>query len=244
MNLANPKHATSHQPAPAGAAGLWRRWGGLIIGALVLALLTALVWYLLADTASQKRQVPDAPMLMLPPPPPPPPEPEKLPEPEIEPVKPEVIEPLPTPLEPLEPPKDDTPPSPSQELGDPVTIDGPAQAGTDAFGIPAGAGGGMTGGTGAGGLGSGTYSRYVANALQQGLARDPRTRQLVFEDIQIDLWLDASGKTTRAQLVKGTGNPQADEAVLAMVRELSRIDESPPASQRFPMRVSMKGRRP
>ncbi len=242
MNLANPR---SHRTAPSGAADVWRRWGGLIIGAVVLALLAALVWYLLADTASQKRQVADAPMLMLPPPPPPPPEPEKLPEPEIEPVKPEVVEPEITPVEPLEPPKDDAPPSPSQDLGDPVTMDSAAQAGTDAFGIAAGRGGGMTGGgTGTGGLGSGTYSRYVANALQQGLARDPRTRQLVFEDIQVDLWLDASGKTTRAQLVKGTGNTKADEAVLAMVRELNRIDESPPASQRFPMRVSMKGRRP
>ena len=238
MNLANP---ISHRSPPSGAASVWRRWGGLIIGTVVLALLMALVWYLLSDTASQKRQVADAPMLMLPPPPPPPPEPEKLPEPEIEPVKPEVVEPEPTPVE---PPKDDTPPNPSQELGDPVTMDGPAQAGTDAFGIAAGRGGGMTGGTGAGGLGSGTYSRYIANALQQGLARDPNTRHLVFADIQIDLWLDASGKTTRAQLVKGTGNAKADDAVLAMVRELNRIDESPPASQRFPMRVSMKGRRP
>lgn len=240
----NPAYPRSQPSAPSGAASVWRRWGGLIIGAVVLALLAALVWYLLSDTASQKRQVADAPMLMLPPPPPPPPEPEKLPEPEIEPVKPEVIEPEPTPLEPLEPPKDDAPPTPSQDLGDPVTIDGAADAGTDAFGIQAGRGGGMTGGSGAGGLGSGTYSRYVAHALQQGLARDPRTRQLVFEDIQVDLWLDASGKTTRAQLVKSTGNAKADEAVLAMVRELNRIDENPPASQRFPMRVSMKGRRP
>jgi TonB family protein len=225
------------------AADLWRRWGGLAIGAVVLALLAVLVWYLLSDTASQKRQVADAPMLMLPPPPPPPPEPEKLPEPEPEKIKPEIVEREPTPVESTEPPKDDAPPSPSQDLGDPVTIDGPAQAGTDAFGIAAGRGGGMTGGTG-GGLGSGSYGRYVANALQQALARDPRTRQLTFDDIQIDLWLDAAGKTTRVQLVKSTGNVQSDEAVLAMAREMNRIDEGPPASARFPMRVSMKGRRP
>ena len=241
MNLANP---TPHRSSPVDAAGLWRRWGGLLIGAVVLALLAALVWHLLSDTASQKRQVADAPMLMLPPPPPPPPpEPEKLPEPEPEKIKPEVVEREPTPVESAEPPKDDAPPSPSQDLGDPVTIDGPAQAGTDAFGIGAGRGGGMTGGTG-GGLGSGSYGRYVANALQQALARDPRTRQLTFDDIQIDLWLDAAGKTTRVQLVKSTGNAQSDEAVLAMAREMNRIDESPPASVRFPMRVSMRGRRP
>ncbi len=228
----------------AAPVGLWRRWGGWLIGLLMLALLAALVWRLLADTASQKRVVADAPTLMLPPPPPPPPEPEKLPEPEPEKVKPEVVEPEPKPLEPQEAPKDDAP-SPSKDLGDPVTIDGAAQAGTDAFGIQAGGGGGMTGGGGGGGgLGGGSYARYVASVLQQALARDARTRQLVFDDIQLDLWLGPDGKPSRVQLVRGAGTPDIDDAVLALVRELDRIDERPPASMRFPMRVSMKGRRP
>ncbi|MGO4812099.1 energy transducer TonB [Cupriavidus sp. 2MCAB6] len=221
------------------AAVLWRRWGGLLIGALVIVGLAVLVWRLLSDTASTRREVAATPMLVLPPPPPPPPEPEKLPEPEPEKIKPEVVEPKPA--DPQEAPKDDAPPSPSKDLGDPVTIDGAAQAGTDAFGIQAGSGGGMTGG--GGGLGSRSYASYVSNALQQAFARDQRTRQLAFEDIRIDLWLDADGKATRAQLVRGTGNAQTDEAVLAMVRDF-RADERPPASLRFPMRMSIKGRRP
>ncbi|KDP86534.1 hypothetical protein CF70_006665 [Cupriavidus sp. SK-3] len=218
---------------------MWRRWGGLLIGALVIVGLAVLVWRLLSDTASTRREVAATPMLVLPPPPPPPPEPEKLPEPEPEKIKPEVVEPKPA--DPQEAPKDDAPPSPSKDLGDPVTIDGAAQAGTDAFGIQAGSGGGMTGG--GGGLGSRSYASYVSNALQQAFARDQRTRQLAFEDIRIDLWLDADGKATRAQLVRGTGNAQTDEAVLAMVRDF-RADERPPASLRFPMRMSIKGRRP
>ena len=221
------------------AAVLWRRWGGLLIGALVIVGLAVLVWRLLSDTASTRREVAATPMLVLPPPPPPPPEPEKLPEPEPEKIKPEVVEPKPA--DPQEAPKDDAPPSPSKDLGDPVTIDGAAQAGTDAFGIQAGSGGGMTGG--GGGLGSRSYASYVSNALQQAFARDQRTRQLAFEDIRIDLWLDADGKATRAQLVRGTGNAQTDEAVLAMVRDF-RADERPPGSLRFPMRMSIKGRRP
>ncbi len=239
----NFAHPTTHQRVPSSAKSLWQRWGGYTIGAVALALLAALVWYLLSDTASQKRKVAETPMLMLPPPPPPPPEPEKPPEPTPEKIKPELVEPKPTPVDSPEPPKDDAPPSPSKDLGDPVTINGPAQAGTDAFGIGAGGGGGMTGGRG-GGLGSGSYGRYVANALQQALARDPRTRQLAFDDIQLDLWLDTTGKTTRVELVKSTGNTKSDEAVLAMAREMTRIDETPPASARFPMRVSMRGRRP
>lgn len=227
-------------------SGLWRRWGGVVIGLAILAALAALVWHLLSDTASTKRVVADAPMLMLPPPPPPPPppEPEKLPEPEPEKIKPEVVEREPKPVEPLEPPKDDAPPSPSKDLGDPVTMDSAAQAGNDAFGIQAGSGGGMSGTGAGGGLGSGSYARYVSSLLQQALSRDPRTRQLVFDDIQIDLWLGADGKTTRVQLVRGTGTGEIDDTVLALIRNLDRVDEKPPASLRFPMRVSMKGRRP
>jgi protein TonB len=240
-----PRDASS--PAAARrSAGPWRRWGGWAIGLAVVAALVALVWHLLADTASTRRVVADAPMLMLPPPPPPPPppEPEKPPEPEPEKVKPEVVEKEPKPVEPLEPPKDDTPPSPSKDLGDPVTMDSAAQAGNDAFGIQAGSGGGMSGTGAGGGLGSGSYARYVSSLLQHALSRDPRTRQLVFDDIQIDLWLGADGKTSRVQLVRGTGTPEIDEAVLTLLRGLDRLDEKPPASLRFPMRVSMRGRRP
>ncbi len=226
------------------AGAFWRRWGGVITGAAIAFLLAAALWYLLSDTAGTRREAPETSMLMLPPPPPPPPVPEKPPEPEPEKIKPEITEIKPLPVDqPMEKPMDDKAPSPSQDLGDPVTMNSPAQAGTDAFGIQSGRGGGMTGGAG-GGLGSGSYARYVSNMLQQALARDPRTRQLVFDDIRLDLWLGADGKTTRVQLVQGTGNSQADETVLAMVRQLDRVDERPPASMRFPMRVSMKGRRP
>ncbi|MDC8757975.1 TonB C-terminal domain-containing protein [Janthinobacterium fluminis] len=218
----------------------WRRWGGAATGMVLAGALGALLWYALSDTAATRREVAVPPMLMLPPPPPPPPEPEKLPEPTPEKAVPEVAEPQPSPVE---RPAEDSPPSPQQEAGDPVTMDGAAQAGSDAFGIQAGRGGGMTGGGGGGGLGGATYGRYVANALQQAFARDPRTRQLAFNELRVDLWLDADGKTARVQLVQGTGNAQTDELVLAMVRDF-RADERPPASLRFPARTSIKGRRP
>ena len=225
---------------PSGAAQWWRRWGGAAGGLLLAAALAALVCYLLSDTAATKREVAATPMLMLPPPPPPPPEPEKLPEPVPDKVVPQVSEAEPVPAD---KPMDDAPESPSPEKGDPVTIDGAAQAGSDAFGIQAGRGGGMSGSGAGGGLGAGSYGRYVANALQLAFARDPRTRQLAFNDIRVDLWLDADGKATKALLVQGTGNAQTDEQVLAMVRDF-RADERPPAALRFPARVSIKGRRP
>ncbi|AOY95785.1 hypothetical protein BKK79_29265 [Cupriavidus sp. USMAA2-4] len=225
---------------PAGAAlALLRRRSGAVAGVLVAAGVAALVWHLLTDTASVRREVAATPMLMLPPPPPPPPEPEKLPEPQPEKIKPEVVEPKP--VEPVEAPKDDAPPSPSKDLGDAVTINGDAQAGTDAFGIGAGGGGGMTGG--GGGLGSRSYSAWLSGAMQQAFARDARTRQLAFDDVRIDLWLDADGRAVRVQLARGTGNKSIDDAVLAMLHDF-RAEERPPASLRYPLSMAIRGRRP
>lgn len=221
------------------AVALLRRRGGLIVGGLVVLGLAALFWHLLTDKASMRREVSTPPMLMLPPPPPPPPPQEKPPEPTPEKVKPEVVEPKPA--DPVEPPKDDTPPSPTKDLGDAVTINGDAQAGTDAFGIGAGSGGGMTGG--GGGLGSRSYSAWMATSLQQAIGRDPRTRTLAFDEVRVDIWLDPDGRTTRVQMVRGTGNASIDAEVLAMLRDY-RADEKPPASIRYPMSMGIRGRRP
>lgn len=234
-----------HNPpeSATGRNGL-RRSGGWLIGAALVGALVALLAYLLSGTASTKREVAVTPTLVLPPPPPPPPEPEKLPEPEPEKVEPEIVETEPAPVEPLEQAPDEAPPSPQQDLGDPVTIDGAAQAGNDAFGIAAGRGGGMSGTGRGGGFGEGAYGRYVSTLMQQALASEATTRQLVFDDLQVDLWLDAEGRVTRLSLVRGSGAAETDEAVLAALRAVTRIDEQPPAAMRFPIRLSMKGRRP
>ena len=230
-------------PTPFGlrAAQFWRHRGGTVLGLLAAAVLALLVWSLLSGTASTQRVVATPPMLMLPPPPPPPPEPEKLPEPEKDIVKPEVTEIEPTPVEPVDKPVDDKAPSPSQDLGDPVSINSDAQAGTDAFGIQAGRGGGSTG-TG-GGLGAGSYNSYVSNQLQQVLQRDPRTRSLSLDGLSVDLWMTVDGKLTRLQIARGTGNPEADELILATLRGIDRLDERPPSTLRMPMRLSMRFKR-
>ena len=221
------------------ASALWRRWSAVAIGLAALAAVVTLVWHLLADVAGTKREVSSPPMLMLPPPPPPPPEPEKLPEPTPDKIKPEVA-PEPKPSEQMESPKDDSPPSPAKDLGDPVTIDGAGQAGNDAFGIQAGRGGGTTGG--GGGMG-GSYGRYFGTSIQQAFARDPRTRQLAFDDIRLDVTLDSDGRVSKAVLLQSTGNTKIDEAILTMVREY-KADERPPAAQRYPIHLSIRGRRP
>ncbi|UXH77414.1 hypothetical protein [Roseateles amylovorans] len=237
----------ANRQSPSAGRALWRRWSGWLISAALLVVVGGGLWHLLSDTASTRREMPQTALLSLPlpPPPPPPPELEKPPEPVPEKVE-KITEVAPTPDKPAEPVSDDKAPDPSRDLGDPVTIDGAAQAGNDAFGVQSGRGGGMTGGGGGGGggLGNASYARYVSGRLQQALSRDARTRQLAFEDIRLDLWLNADGKPVRIELVQGTGNARIDPMVLAVVRELEAMDERPPAAMRYPMRVAMRGVRP
>ena len=219
----------------------WPRWAAPAVGLLLLAAaLGALFWYLLVrDTASTRRPVADTPMLMLPPPPPPPPPPEQEPPPEPEP-EPEDLAPEPEPLEEAPQPSEEEAPTP--DAADPVTMDTDAQAGTDSFGIQRGSGGG-TSGSGAAGAGNAAYGRYLGYVLQQAIARDARVRRLAFQ-LQLDVWLTPEGEVRRVELVRGSGNPEADEAVLAAVRGFGRVDERPPPSLRFPARVLVQGRRP
>lgn len=210
--------------------GAYAAAGALLVGLAALALL---FWYLLSDTASTKRPAVEVPMVMLPPPPPPPPpEPEKTPEPE----KPEEVVQEPEPIEPLKPTE-----APPDSAADPVTMDAEGQAGNDSFGIQAGNGGGSAG-VGAGG-GNASYGRYLGYVLQQAIGRDEKARRMAFR-LQADIWLSADGAIERVELVNGSGNAEADEAVLAALRAVGRIDERPPGSLTFPARVLIQGRRP
>lgn len=223
------KH-TSPKPASQRRLPWW------VIPLLVVIAAALLLWSLLSDPVSTKRQVADTPMLMLPPPPPPPPEPEPQPEPE-----PEEIEPMPEP-EPLEEaptPQEEEAPTP--DTADPVTMDADAQAGTDSFGIQRGSGGGSAG-VGAGGAGTASYGRYLGFALQQVISRDERVRRYAFQ-LLLDVWLEPDGAVSRVELVRGSGNEEADSAVLATLRA-ARVEERPPAALVFPARVLVQGRRP
>ena len=208
-----------------------------VVGVL-LVLVGALSWYLLfKDPVATRRPVADTTMLMLPPPPQPPPEPEPEPEPKLEeePMpEPEPFEEAPTPAE------EDAPPTP--DVSDPVTMDTDAQAGTDSWGIQKGSGG-VSIGTGAGSAGNVSYGRYLGYILQQTVARDERVRRHAFQ-LQVDIWIEADGTLSRVELVRGSGNQEADEAVLEVLRKLGKVDERPPLSLSFPARVLVQGRRP
>ncbi|MDR3659050.1 MAG: energy transducer TonB [Mycobacterium sp.] len=213
------------------------KWGaGLLLGAVAAWFL----WQWAHDMSGVRREAPKVPMLIpLPPPPPPPPEPEKPKEPET-PVEEKIPEPTPEPEQVK--PQDEAPPSPVNDLENPMQIDGDAQAGGDAFNIGAGKGGGMAG-SGGGRLGNGTYSQFLAYSFQRLLKEDPQLRNLAFS-LQTDIWLSAAGEITRVELVKSSGDPKLDAQVLAALRAVPRLSERPPASITLPVRIALQGRRP
>lgn len=208
---------------------------------LALAGLAAwLLWQWANDMSGVRREAPKVPTIIpLPPPPPPPPEKPKEPEPKVE---EKVLEPEPTPEPEEVKPEEEAPPSPVDDLANPMQMDGDAQAGNDAFNIGAGKGGGMAG-AGGGRLGNGTYSQFLAFTFQRLLRDNPDLRSLAFS-LQADVWLSAVGEITRVELVKSSGNPQVDEQVIAALRAAPHLSERPPASLTLPVRLSLQGRRP
>lgn len=220
-----------------------RRWGVRLL-LLLLALALAL-WVYRQATAVQGVKVeapPPSVVDMLPPPPPPPPPP---PEPQVKPPEP-TDAPTPAPS-----PEPKTPDAPA-----PVTINGPAQAGTDAFGMQSGSGSGAgapggtgtclgakcgTGGTGEGGVSEGFYRRYLSTTLQQRVQDDDKLNRLVFSaDFAITIGPD--GRLGAVSLERSSGKDDRDQELMSVLRSVGSFDP-PPASLRFPQRITVRGRR-
>ncbi len=195
-------------------------------GAIVLTV-AGVILYFLHDTAGIRREAPPLPTLIatLPPPPPPPPKQQQ-----VEPEK-KVVEEQKT----VEQPKSvDNAPKP-------VTINGPAQAGSDAFNVGAGSGDGNVG-SGGGGFGEANYTRYLSSQLQQTIQNDDRVNHLVFT-ADMAVWVDSNGKLERAQVVKTSGDPKLDETLVELLQSMPTLDEPPPSTLEFPQRIRVEGRR-
>jgi TonB family protein len=208
------------------------------IAVVVLAGLVWLFWTMAHDRATVKHETPPIPVIALPPPPPPPPPPPKEQPPEPEKVQTETPEPAATPKAPAAP----------QNL----TINGPPQAGGDAFGLGAGKGGGSLVGGGDGGAGGGgdggfaeaAYTRYMTAFIQQAVQQDERVTRSVFS-LDVQLWVDKAGKLTGATVVKSSGDAKLDKQVISVLDTMPRLEEPPPASFKnyFAHRITIRGRR-
>lgn len=100
-----------------------------------------------------------------------------------------------------------------------------AQAGGDNFGIQSGSGGGSSG-VGRGGAGNATYGRYLGYLMQQAISRDDKVKRLAFQ-LQVNVWLANDGRLEKVELVRGSGNEEADAAVLDALRRIGKVDQAP-----------------
>lgn len=143
----------------------------------------------------------------------------------------------------MEPAKPAEAPKPTNDAAESVTMNADAQAG--AGGIQVGSGGGMgAGGSGGGRAGNATYGQYLAYALQRAVQRDAAAARLAYPQMLVNLWLDESGRITRVELVRSSGDAKTDEVLLGALRALGQLDERPPAGLTFPARVAIQARRP
>lgn len=207
--------------------------------ALALAALAALIWHFAGDTAGVKRASAPQVTTVIPLPPPPPPPPKKPPP---EKVKDEVK----TPVErPTIAPKPSEAPKPSDDQPKQMTMNAPAQAGTDSFNIGAGDGSGMVG-SGGGKFGNASYAQYMVYVLQRAIEQDKGVQEAGGAHFagSLNLWMDASGRITKVTISQSTGDAKIDAAVLAAVESLGRVDEAPPPATAYPVLVRLQGRKP
>ncbi|CAI8695700.1 energy transducer TonB [Burkholderia pyrrocinia] len=208
--------------------------------ALVLAGLAALIWHFAGDTAGVKRVSAPQVTTVIPLPPPPPP-PKQKPPPE------KVKEEVKTPVErPTIAPKPSEAPKPSDNQPKQMTMNAPAQAGTDSFNIGAGDGSGMIGSGGGGKFGNASYPQYMVYVLQRAIEQDKGVQEAGGARFagSLNLWMDASGRITKVTVAQSTGDAKIDAAVIAAVEALGRVDEVPPPATAYPVLVRLQGRKP
>lgn len=217
-----------------------RRYVKPVAIALALVGLAALIWHYAGDTAGVKRASAPQVTTVIPLPPPPPPPPQKPPP---EKVKEEVKTPV---DRPTIAPKPSEAPKPSDNQPKQMTMNAPAQAGTDSFNIGAGDGSGMVGSGGGGKFGNASYAQYMVYVLQRAIEQDKGVQEAGGARFtgSLNLWMDASGHITKVTVAQSTGDAKLDAAVVTAVESLGKVDEAPPPATAYPVLVRLQGRKP
>jgi len=220
----------------------------LAAGAVVLGLVgLGIRWIVQSREAPPPRKVMQFTLVAVqpapavkPPPPPPPVTPPKVEEPETTRVN----------LRPqdLLPPDE---PRPAAPPAGPLALATEGEGPGDAFnlaGNPGGrsllGGGGLGDGSGVGGGGGNPYGWYyaqVADELTEAFRNNKRV-STASARVELKLWADGSGRVSRVQLVRSTGDPSIDEAIQSVVG--LRLKQPPPPGSPMPMILRLTARRP
>lgn len=221
----------------------------VVVGAVLLSLaIFAVRWIAQSRESPPPRKVMQFSVVTVqprppekPPPPPPPVTPPKVEEPDTTRVN----------LKPqdLLPPDEPRPASPP---AGPLALAAEGEGPGDAFnlvGNPGGrgllSGGGL--GDGSGGLGGGGgnpfgwYYAQVADELGEALRRNKSITSASLR-VELRLWTDPSGRVSKVQLLKSTGDADVDQAIQSMVG--LRLRQPPPPGSPMPMVLRVTARRP
>ncbi len=218
----------------------------LVIGALLaIVLLGGIASFFIKspDTPVRKPAASQVIAITLPPPPPPPPLPPPPPTEAPPPEEQKMVE-AEAPVEDEPPPEAKAPDEPPSDLTTNLKGEGPNSFGL-AAGNGKGGGGGQTGGTGIGGTGSkyGRYNAGLIRTVKAALESHPSTRNAVFPPSRAALWLDSTGRITRAKLLDSTGSTTLNTAIPGDILPGTQY-EPQPEGMPSPIIIRLSGRKP
>lgn len=98
-----------------------------------------------------------------------------------------------------------------------------------------------TGGGGGGGTRFGWYYGKVAAEVEGAFRKHPVLRTAAAR-VELRIWADSSGRISRVQLIRSTGDARVDEAIQSIVG--LHLSEAPPSDIPMPMIARLTARRP
>ncbi|MDD5228631.1 MAG: energy transducer TonB [Methylococcales bacterium] len=210
----------------------------IVIGVVLILLIVVGVYFLQSTfekPAKPKKQIQQITMIHQPPPIPPPPV-QKPPEPELKQEK--ISEPEKEPEPKPEP--EETPEPQSNQLG----VDADGTAGGDGFGLVGKKGGQNLLGGGTSGSTilwyGGLVKRNLESELQnilEGVARESSY------SVQINIWINASGRVERAELGSSSGNTAVDNVIVQALPKLHfTLEKAPPENMPQPLKIRVTSR--
>jgi protein TonB len=197
-------------------------------GAAALLLIAAFIGFvgkmMSLKSTKQERRVETVTIIRPPPPPPPPPDQPPPPPP------PEKVE------QPLAQDKQDQPKDePDQAPPDTLANDGPATAGSDAFGMHQGSGGGFIGGSGTAPFA--WYTNRLRDTIKEKLSDSPCVKSAK-GSISTQVLVGADGHLKQVKLTTTTGNARVDECVDKVLASITGVGADPP--QGMPEAVNLR----
>ena len=146
---------------------------------------------------------------------------------------------LPKPDQQPDKPAEAPPPGPD------LAVDAAGGAGGDSFGLVGKKGGSDLIGSSGGGSGSGSrfawYGALIKERIQETVSREKKLREADFR-IMVNVWINASGAVTRAELLDSTGNADLDSALKVALRNLPPLREGAPGDMPQPIKLRITAR--